>query len=274
MKTTLRSLLTPTLALALLTALAGAQEAAPAAAAAAAAPAATHTKKTLMDLFHEGGWVMYPIAIASVAMIWFIVQGFINTSRKRLLPIEHVTQLRELFKAGNYVGAYAFAKSNASPICDVVRAGVALAPDGKNMTEESIVSEITRVQGDLMGSASYLSVIGVCTPMIGLTGTVTGMISAFETLSSSGVGDPSKLSGAIGEVLVATASGLFIAIPAFIAYYLLRNRISNGIHDVQEVVGGLFRSFPYEEVSGRKIGDEEIYAAKPDWNAAASQPQA
>ena len=60
MKTTLRSLLTPTLALALLTALAGAQEAAPAAAAAAAAPAATHTKKTLMDLFHEGGWSCTP----------------------------------------------------------------------------------------------------------------------------------------------------------------------------------------------------------------------
>ncbi len=274
MKTNLRPLLSPALALALLTALAGAQEAAPAAAAAAAAAPAVH-KKTLMDLFHEGGWVMYPIALASVFMIWFIVQGFISTSRKRLLPAEHVTQLRELFKAGNYVGAYAFAKSNASPICDVVRAGVALTPDGKNMTEESIVSEVTRVQGDLMGSASYLSVIGVCTPMIGLTGTVTGMMSAFETLSSSGVGDPSKLSGAIGEVLVATASGLFIAIPAFIAYYLLRNRITNGIHDVQEVVGGLFRAFPYDEVAGHKIGDEEIYAAKPDWNAApASQPQA
>ena len=53
---------------------------------------------------------------------------------------------------------------------------------------------------------------------IGLTGTVTGIMKAFEKLGSSGVGDPSKLSGAIGEVLVATASGLFIAIPAFIAY--------------------------------------------------------
>ena len=99
MKTNLRPLLSPALALMLLTALAGAQEAAPAAA--AAAPA-VH-KKTLMDLFHEGGWVMYPIALASVFMIWFIVQGFISTSRKRLLPADHVTQLRELFKAGNYV---------------------------------------------------------------------------------------------------------------------------------------------------------------------------
>jgi len=181
-------------------------------------------KKTLMDLFIEGGWVMYPITACSVAMIWFIVDGYIRTSAGKLYPVDHVTQLRELFKKGDYVGAYAFAKSAGSPVADVVRAGVAFTPDGKTMTEEAIISEITRVNAELKGRSSYLSVIGVCTPMIGLVGTVTGMMSAFETLGTSGVGDPSKLSGAIGEVLVATASGLFIAIPAFISYYLLANQ--------------------------------------------------
>ena len=227
-------------------------------------------KQTLMDLFIEGGWVMYPITACSVAMIWFIVDGYIRTSAGKLYPAEHVTQLRELFKKGDYVGAYAFAKTAGSPVADVVRAGVAFTPDGKTMTEEAIISEITRIQAELKGRSSYLSVIGVCTPMIGLTGTVTGMMSAFETLGTSGVGDPSKLSGAIGEVLVATASGLFIAIPAFISYYLLANRINKGIHDITEIVTGLFRAFPYEEIEGRKVGDEEIYAAKPDWNASSN----
>ncbi len=227
-------------------------------------------KKTLMDLFIEGGWVMYPITACSVAMIWFIVDGYIRTSAGKLYPVDHVTQLRELFKKGDYVGAYAFAKTAGSPVADVVRAGVAFTPDGKTMTEEAIISEITRIQAELKGRSSYLSVIGVCTPMIGLTGTVTGMMSAFETLGTSGVGDPSKLSGAIGEVLVATASGLFIAIPAFISYYLLANRINKGIHDITEIVTGLFRAFPYEEIEGRKVGDDEIYAAKPDWNASSN----
>ena len=227
-------------------------------------------KKTLMDLFIEGGWVMYPITACSVAMIWFIVDGYIRTGAGKLYPVDHVTQIRELFKKGDYVGAYAFAKSAGSPLADVVRAGVAFTPDGKTMTEEAIISEITRVQAELKGRSSYLSVIGVCTPMIGLVGTVTGMMSAFETLGTSGVGDPSKLSGAIGEVLVATASGLFIAIPAFISYYLLANRINKGIHDITEIVTGLFRAFPYEEIEGRKVGDEEIYAAKPDWSASSN----
>ena len=226
--------------------------------------------KTLMDLFIEGGWVMYPITACSVAMIWFIVDGYIRTSAGKLYPVDHVTQLRELFKKGDYVGAYAFAKSAGSPVADVVRAGVAFTPDGKTMTEEAIISEITRVNAELKGRSSYLSVIGVCTPMIGLVGTVTGMMSAFETLGTSGVGDPSKLSGAIGEVLVATASGLFIAIPAFISYYLLANRINKGIHDITEIVTGLFRAFPFEEIQGRQVGDEEIYAAKPSWNASAN----
>ena len=227
-------------------------------------------KKTLMDLFIEGGWVMYPITACSVAMIWFIVDGIIRTSAGKLYPVDHVTQLRELFKKGDYVGAYAFAKTAGSPLADVVRAGVAFTPDGKTMTEEAIISEITRVNAELKGRSSYLSVIGVCTPMIGLVGTVTGMMSAFETLGTSGVGDPSKLSGAIGEVLVATGAGLFIAIPAFMSYYMLANRINKGVHDITEIVTGLFRAFPYEEIEGRKVGDEEIYAAKPDWNASSN----
>jgi len=251
--------------LGLMTVLASAQEAA----------VVVKHEKTLKDLFHEGGWVMYPITICSVAMIWFIVDGVIRTSAGKLYPVDHVHQLRELFKRGDYVGAYAFAKTAGSPVADVVRAGVAFTPDGKTMTEEAILSEISRIQAELKGRSSYLSVIGVCTPMIGLTGTVTGMMKAFEKLGSSGVGDPSKLAESIGEVLVATASGLFIAIPAFMSYYLLANRINKGIHDITEIATGLFRAFPYDEVAGRKVGDEEIYAGKPDWNAsAADQPQA
>ena len=261
MKMNLRSALLSTALLGLLTATASAQE--------AAAAAGVH-HKTLADLFIEGGWVMYPITLCSVAMMWFMVDGFIKTSAGKMYPAEHVTQLRELFKKGDYVGAYAFAKSAGSPVADVVRAGVAFTPDGKTMTEEAILSEIVRIQGELKGRSSYLSVIGVCTPMIGLTGTVTGMMSAFETLGTSGVGDPSKLSGAIGEVLVATASGLFIAIPAFISYYLLINRLNKGIHDIQEIATSLFRAFPYDEVAGHKVGDEEIYASKPDWSASSN----
>lgn len=231
-------------------------------------------EKTLLDIFAEGGWVMYPILLCSVAMIWFIVDGWIRSSPLKLYPSLHVNQLRELFKRGDYPSAHAFTKSAPSAFNNVVRTGLTFVAEGKTMTEESILAEINRLQTELMGRASYLSVIGVCTPMIGLTGTVTGMMKAFDKLGSSGVGDPSQLAGAIGEVLVATASGLFIAIPAFVCYYLLRNRIQKGVHDIHELTTSLFRGFPYQELGHQPIGDDEIYAAKPYWlTDAKSHPQ-
>jgi biopolymer transport protein ExbB len=106
-------------------------------------------------------------------------------------------------------------------------------------------------------------VIGVCAPMIGLLGTVTGMIKAFTSLGASGIGDPSGLSAAIGEVLVATASGLFVAIPAFGVFYFVKARATGTIHDINDTVNMLFRAMPYGRLAGYKFGDEEIYAAAP-----------
>jgi biopolymer transport protein ExbB len=153
----------------------------------------------------------------------------------------------------------------------VLRVGISLLGDGKQVAEEGMLSELSKENSKLQTWISYLSVIGVCTPMIGLLGTVTGMIKAFAKLGSSGIGDPSGLAAAIGEVLVATASGLFIAIPAFGAFYYLRNRSASGLHEVQDVIASLFRKMPYETLEGVAIGDEELYAAVPNWVATAQQ---
>ena len=103
--------------------------------------------------------------------------------------------------------------------------------------------------------------------MIGLLGTVVGMMGAFTALGESGAGDTSKLSEHIGEVLVATASGLFIAIPAFMFFYILRNRLAHQMHTLEDNVNDLFRNPPYEYFHGVDIGQELTYAALPNWVA-------
>ncbi|MGB8353253.1 MAG: MotA/TolQ/ExbB proton channel family protein [Chthoniobacteraceae bacterium] len=230
------------------------------------AASAVH-KKTLLEQIKEGGWVMIPIGACSVFTVYLIGDGIIRTGRKRAASPQHAQALKDLFRQGDYVGAYNYCKTNPSPLTNVLRVGISLLGEGKQVTEEGMMGELAKENGKMQTWISYLSVIGVCTPMIGLLGTVTGMIRAFATLGSSGIGDPSALAGAIGEVLIATASGLFIAIPAFGAYYFLRNRAGGAIHEIQDIINGLYRKMPYKSLAGVHIGDDELYAAIPNWLA-------
>jgi len=234
--------------------------------AAAEAPAApvVHTK-TLFEQIADGGWVMFPIAACSIFTVYLIGDGVIRTSLKKAAPAEQEAQVKLLFRQGDYVGAYNYCRDHSSPLTNILRTGISLLGDGKQIAEEGMMGELAKENGKMQTWISYLSVIGVCTPMIGLLGTVTGMIRAFATLGSSGIGDPSSLSSAIGEVLTATASGLMIAIPAFGAFYFLRNRAAGAMHYIQDTINSLFRKMPYESLAGVHIGDDELYAALPNW---------
>lgn len=226
-----------------------------------------HHKKSLLDIWHEGGWVMYPLAACSTALVWLTVDLWMRTSLKKMAPPASVQQVQDLFRSGDYVGAYQFAKNNPSPAMDVSRVALSFLGDGQESTEYALLDGVNKVNASIQTRINYLSVIGVCTPMIGLTGTVTGMMNAFENLGSSGIGDPSGLAKAIGEVLIATASGLFIAIPAFMFFYFLRNRLQASVHDLQEVLGSLFRKMPWPHLKDCHVGEEEFYAAVPNWVA-------
>ena len=227
----------------------------------------TVKKKTLIDYFHEGGWVMYPILACSIATVYLVWEGVSRTAVKKVAPPEQEEQVKNFFRAGDYNGAYDFCKNNPSPLTNTLRTGLSMLGEGKKLTEETMMQELGKEQSRISTFLSYLSVMGVCTPMIGLTGTVSGMMKAFSTLETSGGANPSALSGAIGEVLVATLSGLAIAVPAFMAYYVLRARMVNAVHHVQDIVNDLFRKMPWDALAGAHIGDEELYAALPAWSA-------
>src|SRR3954468_17656543 len=228
------------------------------------APAA-EGKRTLWQTIAQGGWVMVPIALCSIATLYLIGDGVIRTSVKRVAPPEAEQNLKTLFRNGDYVGAYNYCKENPSPLTNVLRIGIGLLGEGKEMTEEGMTGGLAKENSSMQTYISYLSVIGVCAPMIGLLGTVTGMIKAFAKLGASGIGDPSGLSAPIGEVLGATASGLIIAIPAFGAFYFLRNRAASSLHHIQDIINRLFRKMPYESLAGVHLGDDELYAAIPNW---------
>jgi biopolymer transport protein ExbB len=224
-------------------------------------------EKTFIEVLAEGGWCMYPIGGFSIATVWLIIDLWIRTNAKKMTPNEDVSAAQQLFLAGDYVNAYATMKIASSPFAQVVRAALGSVGYGKDATEEALIAEVDKINSTLQTRINYLSVIGVCTPMVGLLGTVSGMRGAFGELGSSGIGDPSALSGHIGEVLIATAAGLFIAIPAFMGFYFLRNKLQAAIHNVQEQAESLFRNAPYDYLKDADVGQEATYAALPNWVA-------
>lgn len=230
----------------------------------AAEKKAPHSK-TLWTVLKEGGVIMIPIGLVSVGMCSLIVLGFLTLSRKKLVPDEQVSTLRKLFTDGDYQNAVEYCRQHPGFFTDTIYTGLLCVGQGKEVCERAMEDTLAKGIASLSTRNYYLNLIGVVTPMLGLTGTVLGMMGAFSTLGTSGIGDPSALAGAIGEVLVATASGLFIAIPAFTFYYIFRNWITGATAYAEDHLNTLFRGMPYHEMQGIYFGTEPIFAGSPNW---------
>ena len=127
------------LALGVLSGIASAQEAA------AAAEAAHPQGDSLITLFIQGGWVMYPLLVCSIAMVWLTVDTWGRTGIKKLAPPAQVAQMQDLFRSGDYVGAYQFGKNNNSAFCDITRVCLSFAGDGEEAVETAMFAEINKV---------------------------------------------------------------------------------------------------------------------------------
>ena len=234
--------------------------AAPAAAAPAdatgAAPASGTPEVRFSDMIVKGGFVMIFLGLASVFMVWFTVEGFMILRAAKLSPPALVARLKEAFKAGNYQEAWNICKANKCFLSNVLGNGLERIGRNKDAVEFIVEETAVREANDLKTNTTYLSVIGVVSPMIGLTGTVWGMIGAFNALGANGISDPKALAGKIGEVLIATMSGLVVAVPAFIFFYILRSRAQSAILHAESQVYRLLDDVPYEQLSGVRIGPD------------------
>ena len=214
---------------------------------------------SIIEMILHGGPLIIMIWLAivatSVVMVTFIIQLFLQVRRQSMAPKALVSALDESLKAGNFQEAWETCQANAKTyIAAVLGGSLERIGRGKEATETALI-ELGASQSQIFKTRnSYLSVIGVIAPMIGLLGTVIGMMGAFAVLGQSGVSDPRKLALSIGEVLLATASGLFIAIPAFIFYYYFRNRISDAIVYSDGELNHLVEDIPFDEVRGMRIG--------------------
>ena len=226
-----------------------------------------HGKSPIETILSGGMMVIFIwicILATSVIMVTLIIQLAISMRKEKLAPPPLVDSLRQLIGSGNYQEAWETCNVNKNYLANVLKSGLNRLGRGKEAVEASLAEHGMREATLLRTRNSYLSVIGVVSPMIGLLGTVIGMMGAFTALGSTGVaGNPKELSSKISEVLLATASGLFIAIPAFVAYYIFRNVSQASIVHADDIVNTLVTDIPYEELAGMQVGETFATAGTP-----------
>ncbi|MEM7385887.1 MAG: MotA/TolQ/ExbB proton channel family protein, partial [Verrucomicrobiota bacterium] len=186
--------------------------------------------KTLWDLIQEGGWAMIPLGICSMVLVALVIYNFLQLSKAKFVPADLMATMMEHMGACRVRSAIEVASASPSFLGRMMASALpkvdATDTDtlGREAVEDSMTEFTMRENRSYSTMISYLSVIAQGAPMLGLLGTVSGMIGAFGTLESLKKADPSKLAGDISEALVTTATGLVIALPALIFYFVLKNR--------------------------------------------------
>jgi biopolymer transport protein ExbB len=237
--------------------------------------AETPESMSIIETILHGGplivFIWICILATSMIMVTLIIQLFLSLRDESLAPKALMDSLAQNIGAGNYQEAWETCRANKAYIANVLKGSLERLGRGKDAVEVALVEHGNREGQILKTKNSYLSVIGVVAPMIGLLGTVIGMMGAFAVLGSAGVSDPRALAMRIGEVLMATASGLFIAIPAFVFYYYFRNRATLVLVNADDKLNRLVQDIPFEELSGIRIGESfEAGAGAPTVGASTS----
>lgn len=193
---------------------------------------AIETDMSLFGLIQQGGWFMIPLAICSLAMFFLIFYATRETNKGRFIPRElmpevaNLMEKREILEAVEILDTRPTVLSRAMRIA-LLKARPELADANKPAIEVSMGECLEQEENNIGQWVNYLNVVASVAPMIGLLGTVSGMIQAFQTIAAGGMGRPELLAGDIGEALITTATGLIIGIPAMISFFVLRNRLNN-----------------------------------------------
>ena len=184
----------------------------------------------LLDLIKTGGWAMWPLGAFSVFMVTLIIQNYISLRAKKLLHVDQMPKLLDLMINRKVTSALIYCKENPSLFSNTYSAGLEKYLDDNEIDFQKVKSAVEEASVEqtakLMKPIDYLSIIGATSPMLGLLGTVSGMIKAFKTMGTSGMGKPELLAANIGEALITTATGLIIAIPAMFFFFYFKKEFS------------------------------------------------
>jgi biopolymer transport protein ExbB len=238
MKTTLHRKLPPLLALAFcaLAATALAQGTA----APGTPPPPAVIEKSLLDMFFAGGALMWPILACSIGTIAVGVYCFIQINQKKMMPKTQEAAVSQYMQHRDPNAAYQLCQSAPNVFSNTMSAALLKVNFERDLANKASMEQaagetLMQEEQRLMIWINYLNIFATIGPMLGLLGTVTGMIASFDQLAA-GRSEPADLAGGIGEAMITTAGGLFVGIPAMFLFFYFRNLLQVAIGNIQKSV--------------------------------------
>jgi biopolymer transport protein ExbB len=190
----------------------------------------------MWEIVLAGGPFMWPIILCSVIAVAIVLERLWSLQQRRIIPPDLTRRIWQVVEAGQVNERTLAALEANSPLGRILAVGLANRDRPREVMMDRLEDAGRHVAHDLDRFLNMLGTIAGVAPLMGLLGTVTGIIKAFNAIYAGGVGDPQALSGGISEALVTTAAGLCVAIPSYIAFRYLRGKVESIVVQIEKDV--------------------------------------
>jgi biopolymer transport protein ExbB len=188
----------------------------------------------VFEIIKSGGWMMFPIILSSIIAMAIVGERFWSLQKKKILPPDLLPQVRRLYVENKMDESTLRRLKTSSPLGYILAAGLANSNHGRRIMKDCMEEAGRKVAHDLERFLNALGTIAAVGPLLGLLGTVFGMIEIFSSMMKHGAGDPSSLAGGISVALITTAAGLTVAIPSLIFHRYFERLVDEFVVSMEE----------------------------------------
>ena len=214
----------------------------------------------MLEILMAGGWAMLPILICSAVALAIVLERWWTLRRKAVLPDGLGEEVRQWARSGQLDPAHLDALAAGSPLGELLAGALAVRNRPREQIKERIEDTGRHVVHRMERYLNTLGTIALIGPLLGLLGTVIGLIRMFMQVMGGGMADPTKMAGGIGEALICTATGLIVAIPAYVLHRYFRSKVAGYCIDMEKQATALL-----DELTGNPVP-----AARPRRTSAAA----
>ncbi len=205
----------------------------------------------MLEIIKAGGWAIAPIVLASIVFVMITLERFWTLRRKSVMPDGLTDEVCALARARKFDQPHVESLRENSPLGELLAAAVTVRNQPRDVIRERIEDTGRHVVHRMERYLGTLGTIALISPLLGLLGTVIGLIRMFLSVMAGGVGDPQRMAGGIGEALICTAAGLIVAIPAYALHRYFRSRVSGLVVDMEYEAGRLLDELAQSPAASR-----------------------